>query len=55
MGYNLCYLDIDECINGNHDCDVNSNCDNTVGSHTCTCKEGFAGDGRSCSGKLNLF
>ena len=43
-------LDIDECITGNHDCDVNANCTNTVGGHNCTCKEGFAGDGRSCSG-----
>ncbi|KAL9974364.1 hypothetical protein ACROYT_G011388 [Oculina patagonica] len=41
--------DIDECITGNHDCDVNANCTNTVGGHNCTCKEGFTGDGRSCS------
>ena len=44
------FLDIDECITGNHDCDVNANCTNTVGGHNCTCKEGFYGDGRSCSG-----
>ena len=48
----VCYLDVDECITGNHNCDVNANCTNTVGGHNCTCKEGFAGDGRSCSGKL---
>ena len=48
----VCYLDIDECITGNHDCNVNANCTNTVGGHNCTCKEGFAGDGHSCSGKL---
>ena len=47
-------LDIDECITGNHDCDVNANCTNTVGGHNCTCKEGFAGDGRSCLSKLYL-
>jgi len=41
--------DVDECITGNHDCDVNANCTNTVGGHNCTCKEGFTGDGRSCS------
>ncbi|XP_078367586.1 uncharacterized protein LOC144651502 isoform X2 [Oculina patagonica] len=41
--------DIDECSNGSHDCDVNANCTNTVGSYNCTCKEGYAGDGRSCS------
>ncbi|KAL9974366.1 hypothetical protein ACROYT_G011390 [Oculina patagonica] len=41
--------DIDECITGNHDCDVNANCTNTVGGHNCTCKAGFYGNGSSCS------
>jgi len=45
---------IDESITGNHDCDVNANCTNTVGGHNCSCKEGFAGDGRSCLGKLSI-
>ncbi|KAL9952817.1 hypothetical protein ACROYT_G040128 [Oculina patagonica] len=47
--------DIDECITGNHDCDVNANCTNTVGSNNCTCKEGYTatGDGRSCSALKN--
>ena len=44
-------IDIDECITGNHDCGMNANCTNTVGGHNCTCKEGYTGDGRSCSGK----
>ena len=34
---------------------MNANCTNIVGGHNCTCKEGFAGDGRSCSGKLTFF
>ena len=50
----LFFIDIDECSNGSHVCDVNANCTNTVGSHNCTCKEGFTGNGRSCSGTLNL-
>ena len=29
---------------------MNANCTNRVGGHNCTCKEGFVGDGRSCSG-----
>ena len=39
----LLLLDIDECSNGSHDCDVNANCTNTNGSHSCTCKEGYTG------------
>ena len=50
FSYRLRYLDIDECVMGSHVCDVNANCTNTVGSHKCTCKEGYTGDGRSCSG-----
>lgn len=46
-------LDIDECISGNHDCHVNATCTNTIGSHNCTCKEGFTGDGRLCSGTVS--
>ena len=30
--------------------DVNANCTNTNGSHKCTCKEGYPGDGQSCQG-----
>ena len=51
----VCNVDVDECITGNHDCDVYATCINTVSGHNCTCKEGFAGDGRFCSGKLTLF
>ena len=50
----LMLLDIDECSNGSHDCDVNANCTNTNGSHSCTCKEGYTGKGESCRGKIRL-
>ncbi|CAH3141598.1 unnamed protein product [Pocillopora meandrina] len=40
--------DIDECSDGSHMCDVNSNCTNTGGSHNCTCRKGYIGDGKSC-------
>ena len=36
----LMLLDIDECSNGSHDCDVNANCTFTNGSYSCTCEEG---------------
>ena len=31
-------VDIDECSNGNHVCDVNANCASSIGSHDCTGK-----------------
>ena len=43
-------LDIDECTNGTHSCDVNAVCNNTRGSYNCTCKDGFYGDGMNCTG-----
>lgn len=44
--------DIDECNDGNHVCDANASCINTIGSHNCTCKEGYIRDGQSCQGTL---
>ena len=45
---------MDECSKGSHDCDVNAHCTNTDGSHSCTCKEGYTGEGESCQGKIRL-
>ena len=45
-------LDLDECTTNSHTCDVNAICQNTVGSHTCSCKAGYTGDGKTCNGKL---
>ena len=39
---------IDEC--GMHDCGANGQCTNNAGSFTCTCKEGFEGNGKTCQG-----
>ena len=46
-------IDIDECLNRSHACDVNVNCTNTDGSYNCTCKEEYTGDGQSCQGILD--
>ncbi|XP_068737137.1 uncharacterized protein [Montipora capricornis] len=46
-----CENDIDECSSENN-CDVNARCMNTIGSYNCTCKKGYQGDGRNCSGKV---
>ena len=53
--YNGCSLlsviDIDECSASIPVCDVNGNCQNTRGSYVCSCKAGFAGDGKTCAGE----
>ena len=41
--------DIDECIAGTDNCDTNATCTNTVGSFTCACNNGYAGDGVTCT------
>lgn len=41
--------DVDECGLGLHDCHENAVCNNTHGSYTCKCKQGYIGDGKkSC-------
>ena len=42
--------EVDECAEGTHDCDVNAKCTNTDGNYTCTCRAGYSGDGRTCTG-----
>ena len=45
--------DIDECKTYPYKCHVNALCNNTHGSHVCTCKPGYTGDGRNCTGTVN--
>ena len=45
--------DIDECHTYPDKCHVNALCKNTHGSHVCTCKPGYTGDGRNCTGTVN--
>ena len=46
-----CILDVDECMEGSDDCNVNANCTNTDGGFTCSCLPGYVGDGViDCSG-----
>ena len=46
------YLDVNEC-DGANECHTDSMCSNTDGSHECTCKIGYSGDGRQCSGDIS--
>ena len=43
-------LDIDECSADTNPCDKNAICANIIGSYSCTCKEGFSGNGTTCEG-----
>ena len=49
-------LDINKCATEEHSCSNDAVCHNTEGSHDCTCKPGYTGDGRNCSGDVfSLF
>ncbi|XP_067257600.1 sushi, von Willebrand factor type A, EGF and pentraxin domain-containing protein 1 isoform X3 [Chanodichthys erythropterus] len=41
-------LDVDECSLGS-ECDEHASCQNTDGSHICTCIPPYSGDGRNCT------
>ena len=47
------FADIDECRTNIDSCDVHASCNNTIGSHNCTCNSGFYGSGQECLGKIN--
>ena len=53
MSYFCIRLDIDECTSNNGACDDLADCSNTEGGFTCTCQDGYTGDGFNCTGKLN--
>ena len=46
-------LDIDECVSKANPCDVNANCSNSEGSYSCSCREGFDGNGKTCKGNFS--
>ena len=51
----LFLTDIDECKTYSDKCHLNATCSNTHGSHVCTCKPGYTGDGRNCTGTVNTL
>ncbi|XP_062601606.1 uncharacterized protein LOC134263292 [Saccostrea cucullata] len=48
-----CY-NIDECMEGNHNCSMNAICTDTDGSFKCSCLRGFEGNGYVCTGCQNF-
>ena len=48
-------LDEDECALETHNkCHFDATCNNTIGSYTCNCNEGFTGNGTICKGMVIL-
>ena len=48
-------LDINECSTNAHNCDANAFCSNSEGSYNCTCRPGYSGNGRLCTGKSYYY
>ena len=46
-------LDVNECDFDVRSCDALAKCVNNVGSFTCTCIDGYTGNGFTCNGKYN--
>ena len=60
--YFFVIVDINECSALGPVCDANAKCENIIGSYLCSCKSGFFGNGKTCTGekeesirKLALF
>jgi len=48
-------VDIDECAENNGECSDHAVCSNTEGSFTCSCNDGFTGNGFTCTGTVNVW
>ena len=45
--------DINECV-GMNECDSNATCTDVAGSFTCTCNQGYTGNGTTCTGEYTI-
>ena len=48
------FLDVDECSNGDAKCGVHAICSNTQGGYDCVCKDGYQGNGKTCTGTYHV-
>ena len=55
LRFQIHFSDVDECLLGEHNCDGNATCINTVRSYKCSCNDGFIGNGIICFGKSVLI
>ena len=46
-------LDNNQCMQDPSVCDANADCVDTDGTATCTCKNGYTGDGQTCNGNYS--
>ena len=44
--------DVNECQDQTHNCHEDAQCSNNIGSFSCTCLQGYSGDGVNCSGMI---
>ena len=52
----LFFPDVDECEEGTDNCVENATCENTIGSFTCECDDGFVGEAtEECKGMVTLW
>ena len=48
-------LDEDVCTDNTRDCHARAVCDKTEGSYRCCCREGYRGNRRNCTGKVDSW
>ena len=49
------FPDVDECELEIHNCHVNAECIDTVGSYECVCNQGYSGDGINCTSRWSRY
>jgi len=48
-------IDVNECLINHGGCDANAKCENTPGSFSCSCNQGYFGNGFVCNGMIVFY